>query len=126
MLFTVFSKVKWYYIIEKNKKGKITKVFYDLKDGNPFEMISSDVYAIIDEGKILISTSEGYLPVEFKDDDFYFQGKAKVTGNTGNIVMATVFFGIIGGIIASESSAEFQFKIDYVNGTPMQQNRITK
>ncbi|WP_310379262.1 hypothetical protein [Flavobacterium sp.] len=113
------------YTITRNKKGKITKLTQNFKDGSKFELNSSNVYAIVESGKILISTSYGYYPLEFKDDDFYFTGKAKVTANTGDVVLATAFFGIIGGLIASENAADFQMKIDYLNGAAIQIKQIS-
>jgi hypothetical protein len=103
------------FIVSKNKKGKIINLEIE-RNGSKIEVDSDQIYCFIDQGIIYLSTNYGYYPLEFKDNDFYFNGKSKVTAKTGNVVVASMFFGVIGGLIASESSANFINKIDHING----------
>lgn len=50
------------------------------------------------------------------DGDYYFKGRIKTNAKTGDVMVASVFFGIIGGLIASDASANFDLKLDYLNG----------
>ncbi|MDR6516968.1 hypothetical protein [Chryseobacterium camelliae] len=64
-----------------------------------------------------LSIEDAFTPAEKKDGDFYFTGKIKSTAKTGDVVLASAFFGIIGGLIASgPSSTLFEQKLDYMNG----------
>jgi hypothetical protein len=113
--------------LTRNKKGKITKLERIWNEGaSRAEVKSSDIYCVVQEGKIYIASEYGFAPVEFKNDEFYFQGKAKTTAKTGNVILATAFFGIIGGLIASDASAQFEMKIDHLNGTPILLKQIDK
>ncbi len=103
--------------ITRNKKGKITKLERIWGNGaSRAEINPSDIYCVVQDGKIYITSEYGFAPVEFKNDDFYFQGKAKATAKTGNVILASAFFGIIGGLIASDATAQFEMKIDHLNG----------
>lgn len=85
--------------------------------GKPEKIKSKDLYALVYQGKPYIATDYGYYPLEKKDDDFYFTGKAKVSANSGDVMMASFFFGIIGGLLASTPhDALFYMKIDHVGG----------
>lgn len=58
-----------------------------------------------------------FIKIDKKDDgNYYFTAKAKSTAKTGNVVLASAFFGIIGGLIASDANSEFEMKLDYLNG----------
>ena len=112
--------------LTRNKKGKITKLERIQTNGAKFEVNPADVYCVIEKGKIYITSAYGFYPVEFRNDDFYFVGKAKVTAKTGNVVLASAFFGIIGGLIASDASAQFEMKIDHLNGANIQIKQLDK
>lgn len=124
--FKMMSPAASGFEITRNKKGKITKLERVWGNGSKAEVNPNDIYCVVQEGKIYITSSYGFAPVEFKNDDFYFQGKAKVAANSGNVVLASAFFGIIGGLIASEASAQFEMKIDHVNGTPILLKQLDK
>jgi hypothetical protein len=85
-------------------------------NGKTEKVKSKDIYAVVLNGQTFIATDYGYYPLEKREDDFYFTGKAKVTANTGNVIAASLFFGIIGGLIASDAEATFDMKIDHLNG----------
>ena len=87
---------------EKGKKGKIK---------------SGDLYAIVHDSIAYIATEFGYYQLDKRKDDFYFVGKTKVAASQGDIMAASVFFGLIGGLLASQAvEAVFEMKIDHVGG----------
>lgn len=89
----------------KNQNGDLLKIDRD------------DVYAFVHNGRAYVATEFGFYPLERRADDLYFTGKTKVNANAGDVIVASVFFGIIGGLIASGSgTAEFEMKIDHVSG----------
>lgn len=96
--------------------GSIKKISIAGADGKATKVKSSELYALVHAGKPYIATKYGYYPLEKRGNDFFFTGKAEVTANTGDVVMASLFFGIIGGLIASDASAQFEMKIDHING----------
>ena len=97
-------------------------------NGRTEKVKSKDIYAVVLNGQPFIATDYGYYPLEKREDDFYFTGKAKVTANTGNVIAASLFFGIIGGLIASDAEATFNMKIDHLNGgfVRLKEVRITQ
>ncbi len=108
------SNVKFY---GKSSK-KIIKI-YEMVDGKEKEIKREDPYAIVYKGSpyIYVPVENLFAKAEKIDNDFYFTGKIKSTAQTGNVIMASAFFGIIGGLIASSpASTSFELKIDYLNG----------
>lgn len=88
-----------------NEKGKLQKVK------------SENLYALVKEGTPYIATAFGYYQLDKRDDNFYFTGKTKVAASQGDIMAASMFFGIIGGLLASQADvAVFEMKIDHVGG----------
>ncbi|MEC3874491.1 hypothetical protein [Chryseobacterium salviniae] len=109
----VISNVKFY-----GKTNKIIKL-YETIEGKEKEIKKNDVFAIVYQGSpyIYLPVENALVKAEKKDGDFYFTGKIKSTAKTGDVVLASAFFGIIGGLIASEStSVPFEQKLDYING----------
>ncbi|MBV8328208.1 hypothetical protein [Chryseobacterium sp.] len=107
------TSVKFY-----GKSPKIIKI-YETLEGKEKEIKKNDSYAIVYKGDPYIYTSvdDLFTKAEKKDNDYYFTGKVKSTAKTGNVVLASAFFGIIGGLIASGPVATpFELKIDYLNG----------
>lgn len=101
--------------------GKTTKIIklYETVEGKEKEIKKNEAFAIVYEGSpyIYLPVENAFVKAEKKDGDFYFTGKIKSTAKTGDVVLASAFFGIIGGLIASEStSVPFELKLDYVNG----------
>ena len=114
------------FAVTRNKKNKITKLERIKSDGSKIEINPADIFCIVDKGEIYITSSRGFSAAEFKEDDFYFQGRSKVTAKTGNVILASAFFGIIGGLIASDTSAQFVLKIDHLNGAAIQVKQVEK
>lgn len=107
------SSVKFY-----GKTSKIIRINEMVKDKEK-EIKKDDIFAIVYEGSayIYLPAENAFMKVEKKDGDFFFTGKLKSTAKTGNIVLASAFFGIIGGLIASGSATvPFELKLDYLNG----------
>ena len=87
------------------------------ESGKLIKVKSKDIYAFVYKGQPFMSTDYGYYKLDKKENDFYFTGKAKTSAKTGDVIAASLFFGIIGGLIASGTAdATFDMKIDYVNG----------
>lgn len=85
-------------------------------DSGESTISKKDIYAIVYLGIPYISTEFGYYPLKKIESDFYFTGKAKTTANSGDVVAASIFFGLIGGLIASNTNAIFEMKIDHLSG----------
>ena len=100
----------------EEKKGKISSVKMAAENGQMLKVKRKDVYAIVYKEQPYIATEYDYYPLEKRDDDFYFTGKAKVTADQGAVLAASFFFGIIGGLIASDADATFDMKIEHSNG----------
>jgi len=77
---------------------------------------ASKAYAIVHQGKPFVLNRYGYYPLEKREDDFFFTGKAQVTASMGTLITASMFFGVIGSLIASDANATFEMKIDHLNG----------
>ena len=84
--------------------------------GNTTNVKAKDVFAIVFNGQPFISTTYGYFKLRKVDDDFIFVGKAKAVANSADVEAAAFAFGIIGGILASNVTEDFEMKIDHVNG----------
>jgi hypothetical protein len=102
--------------VELNKNNRIASLKSIDPDGKKFKVKSKDIYAVVYNGQLYIATDYGYYPVEKQNNDLYFTGRAKVTANTGDVLAASFFFGVLGGLIASDASATFLMKIDHING----------
>jgi uncharacterized protein with FMN-binding domain len=96
--------------------AKISAVKMLDEHGKKIKVKAKDVYAIVNNGQPFIATEYGYYPMQRINDDLCFTGKAKITANTGSVVAASVLFGIIGGLMASNANAVFEMKIDHING----------
>jgi hypothetical protein len=107
-------------IVKRRRDQSIDKVLTKDSDNNIIKLRSDKFYAFVFEGKPYISTGYGYYPLIFNNDSFYFIGKIKpITPNYGHILAAEVMFGIIGGIIASNSKGageNYYTIIDHNNG----------
>lgn len=114
--FKTISPAASKFLLSRNKKGEVTKLERLWGEDSKAEVKPTDIFCVVENGKIYIATNYGFYPVEFKNDDFYFKGKAKATAKAGNVVLASAFFGIIGGLIASDVTAQFEMKIDHLNG----------
>jgi hypothetical protein len=98
------------------KDGKLTSVKAENLEGKMAKVKSKEVYAVVYNGQPFIATDYGYYLLEKRNNDLFFTGKAKVTANAGDVIAASLFFGIIGGLIASDTESVFEMKIDHLNG----------
>lgn len=114
--FTSFINLKPVYqaMVETNKDGSISSV--KKLDGEGKKTKVKNIYALVHKGRAYINTDFGYYPLQKVKNDFYFTGKAKVNAETGDILATSFFFGILGGLIASNDNALFVMKIDHLNG----------
>jgi hypothetical protein len=114
--FKMQSPGKQQLLVDVKKDKTISSVKIIDSAGKKTTIKPGDVYSVIHNGQIFIATKYGYYPAEKSDSDFYFTGRAKVTANTGDVLAASLFFGILGGLIASDANATFVMKIDHING----------
>lgn len=98
------------------KGQKISSVKAADESGDMKKVKGEDIYAIVHNGQPYIATDYGFYPLQKTSDDFFFTGKAKVTANTGEVLVAGFFFGVIGTLIASNAKATFEMKIDHSSG----------
>ncbi len=98
------------------KKDKIKTFQTPGDDGKPVTLKPKEIYGVVYNGKAYVITDFGYYPLRKEGDDFYFTGKAKVTANAGDVIAASFFFGVIGGLIAADAEALFEMKLDHLNG----------
>ncbi|HEV8084481.1 MAG TPA: hypothetical protein VGP55_14840 [Chitinophagaceae bacterium] len=106
------------FIEELNKKTNKPS-FFQLKNDNTKgkELSRKSYYAICNGSQLYISTEYGLYPVTKKSFDFYFIGKARETANTATVAMASLMFGILGGMLSSiPDKATFEFRIDHSTG----------
>jgi hypothetical protein len=113
-------------IVNTDKSGKISSVFAIGEDGNKIKLKAKDIYAIVHDGQPFVASEYGYFPLKKVDHDLYFTGRAKVTAKSGDVIAASIFFGIIGGLLASDASAVFEMKIDHLNGGFIHIKEVTK
>lgn len=103
--------------MEFSKKGALKSILIKRKNGkyNDAELDKWYVFAFND--KLIISTGYGIYPLEKKGNDFFFTGKAFVAAKSEDVMLASMFFGILGGLAASGgSTAESYMKIDHKGG----------
>jgi hypothetical protein len=98
------------------KNGRLVAVKSPDENGRPIKIKPGDIYAVVFNGQPFIATEFGYYLLQKSGDDFFFTGKAKVNAKTGDVVAASLFFGIIGGLIASDAASDFDMKLDHLNG----------
>ena len=103
-------------ITAKVKKKEIWDIYVFNEKGKKEKVWQKDTYAVIYNSIPYISTEYDYYPLHKKDGDFYFTGKAKATANSADVMVASMFFGLIGGLLASNANATFEMKIDHLNG----------
>ena len=98
------------------KRGNISKPRTTDSSGKSIKVKNGSAYALVFQGQPYISTDYGFYPLEKRGSDFFFIGKAKVTANTSDVIAASVMFGLIGGLLASNADATFEMQIDHVSG----------
>jgi len=103
-------------IIVDMENNKVVSMNILNKKGKKVPLTTKDAYAIVVEGEPFIATDFGFYVVTKIDDDFKFTGRARTNAYAGNVIAASVFFGIMGGLIATDANAVFEMKIDHING----------
>lgn len=98
-----------------DKKGRVLRISYTDRKGKPRDIENRFIYAFVYEGKPYISGDFTCYPLEKRDNDFYFTGKA-LDAKSSDVAMASAFFGIMGGLMASSATSVFEMKIDHLSG----------
>ena len=101
--------------IKFDKKNHVKEVSYKNSKGRKIDIRYKLFYAVVFEGKPYISGEFSCYPLQKKGNDFYFIGKAH-DPNGNEIAAATIFFGIMGGLMASSVTFLFEMKIDHLSG----------
>lgn len=105
------------FSVEVDKANRPSQIKCANKEGKLSKISSKELYAFVHNGQPYVATEFGYYPLQKMEDDFYFTGKAKVNAKSGDVMMASVFFGVIGGLIASaQGDATFDMKVDHLGG----------
>ncbi len=87
-----------------------------VEDKRNIRIDPQNYYCIVHNGNPFITTKFGYYRLWKKNNDFYFTGRVKVSANSGGVFVASLFFGVLGGILASNANATFYMKLDHLNG----------
>lgn len=103
-------------IIVEMENNKVVSMNILNKKGKEVLLKTKDAYAIVVEGKPFISTDYGFYLMKKIDDDFKFVGRAQTNARAGDVIAASFFFGVMGGVIATNASAVFEMKIDHISG----------
>lgn len=96
-----------------DNKGALIKV---TENGKKQAINPKTIYAVIKNGKPFIATNFGYFEAQKKGRDFYFQGRSKVSANSSGVITASIFFGVVGALIASNQTEVTELKIDHLTG----------
>jgi hypothetical protein len=112
------------------KEGKVVGLRKITHDGKFRYIAPEEVYAAVINGIPYVSTPYGYIPIEKRNNDLYFISKAQVSANKDPAIMASLLFGIIGGLMATAATdgreALFEMKIDHVSGMFIKIREITE
>ncbi|HMT74082.1 MAG TPA: hypothetical protein PKA77_08440 [Chitinophagaceae bacterium] len=113
-------------IINYSKNGVLKSIEAKKKNGKYTDVELNKWYAFAYNNRLFISADYGVYPLEKKGDDFFFTGRASVPANSGDVIAASVFFGLIGVLAASGgSSADFYMKIDHRGGGFIRIRKVT-
>ena len=99
------------------KNERIFSIKVEDEQGKQMKVKAKNLYAVVYKGQPFIVTEYGYYPARKVGDDFFFTGRAKAEAHTGDLMAASMFFGIMGALIAEDAAnATFEMKIDHKNG----------
>lgn len=103
--------------VEFSKDNKPSVIKERSEKGKEDKVPAKAMYAFVVNGQPYITTDFGYYPLAKRENDFYFTGRAKVPSNSNDVMVASMFFGVIGALVASNpSNAVFEMKIDHLTG----------
>lgn len=97
------------------KNGKLSSVKAIQKNESIY-VERENIYAVVFQGQAFISTDFGYYLLTKQNNNLVFKGRARVTASSTRIIAASVAFGMLGGMIASNASSWFEMRIDHLNG----------
>lgn len=111
-------------VIRKNNKIKTVKITNE--DGVVQIIKPQSIYAIVTDGIPYIATEFGYYPLNHIDDNFAFIGKFRGPANSDGVFVASMAFGLVGGLVASQidSKAYFYCELNYKNGEFIRLRRV--
>lgn len=110
--------------VDRNKKGEIKDVKFLDYNGKYASIASDRMYGFVENGTAYIATEYGCYPLVKREDDYFYTGKVRSTGNGATVVAFTVMFGAIGGYFASGTTSTYEIMIDHISGTTVLQNKV--
>lgn len=94
------------------------KGFYTLDAKGKLKRIKANsCYAVVFNGMAYISSENNFYPLFREGHDFFFQGPSRATASATNVVAASVMFGALGAVLASNNVEYYLTKIDFYNGS---------
>lgn len=85
-----------------NDKGELKEIKVRNNEKGKSEKIKAkEIYAIITDGSLYISTGKNYLPVFKENDDFKFVNDGNIKMNTGAYIGAGVAAGLMAGLFGA-------------------------
>lgn len=102
--------------------GQISGVSRLNKKGKPEKMTVKDLYAVVHQGKPYVATYYGLYPLQREGNELTFRGVVKSTAESGDVIAASLFFGLLGGLIVSDASAPTDLYIDHLSGAFIRRN----
>jgi hypothetical protein len=99
------------------KKNELVAVKKKINEGKLQKIKSKDIYAVIYKGQLFIATDAAYYRLYKMKNNFYFTGMLDVPANSADVLTASLFFGVIGGLLATmDQEGMFFIKVDHKNG----------
>ena len=102
--------------VEMKKNSKISCVKVLGENNEMIKLDPGEFYAVVFEGQPYVSTQYGYYPLTKSRGEFYFTGKMKANASSGDIMAAQMMFGVMGAILVSNATANYEMKLDHSNG----------
>lgn len=101
----------------KIKNNILLRVSAIDNNGKELAVKEKDIYAVVNKGIPYIATDYGYYPLFKLENDFFYRGRIKATANASDVMVASVFFGALGGLVAGASGSEVtDVRIDHISG----------
>ncbi|MDR3714517.1 MAG: hypothetical protein P4L51_17020 [Puia sp.] len=108
--------------------GRISTIRVAGKNGKSEKLKNDEIYAIVYQENLYVSTPSGYFQVgKNSDNDFFFIGRYKRPPSAGDRMAAGLMLGLAGSLLsASGYSVPCEMKIDHLTGAFIPTNIITR
>ena len=103
--------------VKFSKNGNMESIQLKNKKNKYDEIELNRWFAFVYRGRLCVISGNDICPVEKRDHDLYFIGKAFVPATSGEVLTAGLFFGLIGVLAASGGSSDFfELRLDHLSG----------